>query len=433
LKKQPLVTFANPARLPFAVAMIDCWLANGDRTLPTEAILAETFGHPSVEALHHASGNWSPDARPYGPEVRDALAWTLSSIVGRPAGECARFLDLLNAEGNPVDEDGVLGWLSERYAGSKYHDGIVGFFSDFPFLLDEADLAVRLRKAGKQDLGAEAAMEQRHMDVLDAVNEVLLTDAPVFSPVPAMALYYACALNETVANDWFMHHYDHNPSLLGGGKDTAALAALLRAAKGYPAGAGLDFRTFSDLVREPELPTPSTHEEIRSAVAVHRALREPVNEFFGLLHPFHALPASERPGSWQALEAAVRRDVDFEVMEAGRARLENFVRAYVEDEGQDVFIAFDDWNVMAMARECRMLVRADDAGIARYLAVDGGRCWSDHGDDRSSIGEAVARFTAGCQKRHARPEQDGPEGWRDDPEIHRAGEDAMAIARGRKR
>lgn len=435
MAEDPIVGFKNFERIPFALMMLDCWLGNGDRKLRTEDILADVFGHPSYSALVNVSASWAAGAKPYGPTVRGHLAWKLSSVTGRKEADCAAFLDLLNAEGAAVDRKAVLKGLARHFAGYPLGGSITSFFDDFGFLLNDADFALRLRAAGKRDLGYNNALKSGQVDVLDCFHMIDRDRKPpeTFHPGPALALYYAAPTSSTVMCRNVFKPSDGFPALIRFGDDFDNMLTLLEAARGY-GDPRLDHWAFGDIIREPVFPVPENGRQLEAAVTSHWMLRNITDEFFGIAHPNYVLPKEGPCKSWVRMERELRRpECQLEFMEGARDRIRDFVEGYSDGE-DEVYVSFSEWDVLALADECRVVSRCDDAALARYLAADNGLMWVDNETgDAASIRAAVGNFSAGGQKKMRRPAREkGVESWMRMPELQEASRQMMDIVRGRK-
>lgn len=428
----PVVAFRNPNRIPFALAMFDCWMDNADGDLRTETVLADVFGHASYQDLVHVSQSWSPEISQYG-DVRDLLAGKLSFVSGRGKRECAEFLDLLNVNGDAIDRPSVLEGLSRHLEGHPFGASICSFFDSHGFLLNDVDLALRLRAAGKHETDYEEAQDRRILDILDCLRIATEGKKPParFNPTKTLVLYYGASSRSTVMSTSIFRLTDELEGLTESDEAVDDLVKLMNAAKGYE-NPRLDHAAFGDIIREPVFPIPGDHRELDAAVNVHWALRDIADEFFGIFHPNYVLPDNGPCRSWVQMEKELQRpEASMSFLEQARDRIIEFVEGYTDYEG--AWVSFQPWDVLALVRECQIVSRCDDAALARYLAADNGKTWkSDEMTYEDQLKAALEGFAEGRPKKEPPPSQgEDDESWKQNPELHKVEQALFDIARGR--
>lgn len=426
-----------PSRKTAAVAakILACGLlghggkASADGIRPEQA-LAETLGHDSWHDLAASAETWTPKATAFTREARAEAAETMARLTGLGLYACGVLLDLMNLDGKPVDEEAVMATLERRYYAHPQKAAVIGFFKAFPFLLDEASLALDLRAAGKPKDKRLNAADDGTLDILDCVDHAL--EGGGANPIVITAPYYAIGNHHTVGCENPMLLFDSNAALLE--EDLGNLKEFLYTARDYPAGRGLDHLVVSSMLFEPPFPLPGTHDEIDAAASFYKTMFPIVTEHFGVAAVNACFDEEDWPGSWQELaDKFKRQEYSMEALLEGRQRIADFVNAYVDHDAPitAMDVEFNGFTVRELHEESVRVADLSDRLLAQRLGSLDGRSWrvEDWDTREQLIPQAVKACLGGKEPRKLVPRQENTDTfWMDNPELSRLSAELNDVA-----
>jgi hypothetical protein len=349
-----------------------------------------------------------PFRRDRHDHLRAELAGRLSAAAGIPEDDAFLVLeampDFAVADIASFAADTLEAFLV-RGDIQRFGTRVIEFFGRHPALSDEIDVALRLRDAGKREIGVEAAIEERSLDIMDVLNQ-----HPSLKPLGLAIMFYAVPPDRAAGYDGPTGRFmEGHPDLVGDYDGQRRIIELLSVILDGPADLRFSHLFVSDIIGLPEgMPMPNSVEELRHAMAYHARIAPVLDELFASERPFEIIESGDLDeGSytpWTDLNIAVAASLRRSKPGAAFEAVADFVNAYgtgTGTESHEVSYDLSGGGVLDFLRDCEALAGLAVVGVSALIA-SGELPFSADDGGGDKLEAAIGRFESGQKPRRKR-------------------------------
>lgn len=370
-----MIEFDGPELPGFAAKLLGCAMHAAGRAVdPGEAreLAARSFGYRSWDALAARAAVVDVAKEDYAKAVSET-ADGIERHCGLHSYDALRTARLMRLPGwTPDGDERADAIVDLSLALGRQGAAAVDFLQERGCFADEIDAAVRLRRAGKPELGLDAAFD-RTLDIIDAFKA---TEGG--TPMDAFSAWLSFPSHMTALHEG-RRPCDVPGGLPADGPARKRLERLLHHARGTALTEQLEHTIISDILLADHLPVPADPIEIGAAIECHWEMKDSADRFFGTPHPLGLLTGMDWEGTWTGLDQAfMERDCSVESASVTFTRIARFLREHGGQETASAAdVSCDPDSFLSFLDCCEMMYEADDRTLAAILVSPVGQMWSD--------------------------------------------------------